>query len=600
MRHARPFALAALAALAPVASAQGPPPTDDTGLGVRFNGLGRSYIQQTDLGGTVLDTDTTTTPTIADGEFLLDLAVAAQPNRTTEVQGVIRLRNEFGGFFGAGVTVEVRELWARGVVAEALAYRLGDMDLALTPFTVYLPEADGVVNAPEVFEAQRERVYYEEFYTGQNTRRFQGGRLDFGLAFDQLVEEADIRAFLARLRPTDFATTPTRYIGGGRVGATTAPLGPLDSRATVGVNLSYVWDDLDSGDANTGIRNPVVTLDGRLSVLDRSDLTLGVVGEGGWSTAAFATQRDSTLAGGDVTEITDRTFEEDDTFVEVGLEGALPQRGVEAGLRFVNVGPDFFSAAAQSKRVDYTRTLGSFNRLGNARAFRQVGLFDLSRDPSVYTFRVEDQLMAFDPRYNNTLPYGQATPNRRGVRLDASYEPEGSPLRAELLAALMTEIRGQGTTQLRDFALARLGADLAVAPLIGYRRDLGVSLGLQLEQTSRDGEEIEAVDLGSALIEAGLAAEVYDRLDVLLGATHRRSNGREYVPEFVRFNDIRDFPGPFVTDDAETLLGAGLRYRFRDDVYLTVQVQRFAYGDDATPADDYHLDQVFALFRMPF
>jgi hypothetical protein len=72
------------------------------------------------------------------------------------------------------------------------------------------------------------------------------------------------------------------------------------------------------------------------------------------------------------------------------------------------------------------------------------------------------------------------------------------------------------------------------------------------------------------------------------------------VPEYENFNDIRDFPGPFVTDDAERLLGGGLRYRFRDDVYLTVQYQHYRYRDDATPDDDYSVGQVFALYNMFF
>ena len=102
------------------------------------------------------------------------------------------------------------------------------------------------------------------------------------------------------------------------------------------------------------------------------------------------------------------------------------------------------------------------------------------------------------------------------------------------------------------------------------------------------------------LVEAGLSAEVYDRLDLLVGAKHRTSSGRDYVPEIRDFNDVRDFPAPFVTDDQETLWGAGVRYRFAPGIYLTLQYQRFHYGDDVTPADDYRLGQIFALFRMPF
>ncbi|MEM1116901.1 MAG: hypothetical protein AAGJ11_10380 [Bacteroidota bacterium] len=593
--------IAAVLVAAPTASAQddelGGPPDEANAPGLRFNGLGRTLIQQTDLGGQLADADTTTAEALADGEFVLDLAVNAQPNRVTEVQGILRLRNEFGGFFGSGVTVEVRELWARGIVAGAIEYRVGDMDYALTPFTVFLPEADGVVNTPEAFVPLRERVAYEEFYTGRNERRLQGGRLDFGLAFDQVVDELDVRTFIARLRATDFLDTPTRLIGGGRLGATSAAFGPLASKVGLGVNLASTWDDLDSGDANEGIRNHVVTVDGDIGVVDRPAYAVAVVGEAGTSVAKF----DEVLGEGQTRDPeAGPLLRETDTFFEVGIEADLKPSGVGVSARFVNIGPDFFSAAAQSKRVDFARRPGSFNRIGNERDLRPVGLFDLSRDAALYTFRVEDRLMQYDPRFNNTLPYGRATPNRRGVHLGVDYAPEGGPLDAELLVALLSEIRGQGTTELKDFALVRASADVPVAPLIGYGRDLAVSLGTQVESTSRGGGEFETVDLTSTLFEVGLVAEVYDRLDVLLGAKTRSSSGSDYVPQVENFNDVRDFPGRFVTDDRESLLAGGLRYRFRDDVYLTVQVQQFRYGDDATPEDDYRFDQVFALYTMSF
>ena len=580
------------ATFAPAAFAQGAPESTE-GPGLRFNGLGRAIIQQSDLGGVLLDTDTTTTETLADGEFLLDLAVNAQPNRVTEVQGVLRLRNEFGGFFGSGVTVEVRELWARGIIANAIEYRLGDMDLALTPYTVYLPERDGTVNTPEVFVPQKEIIDYEEFYTGFNERRLQGGRVDFGLAFDQAVEALDVRTFIARLRPTDFQTTPTRLIGGGRVGLTSAPVGPLGSRAMLGVNLASTWDDLDSGNANEGIRNHVWTVDGGLTLLENDGLGLAIAGEGGWSVAKQADESSET-------EPVAIGLRESDTFFEVGLEADLKGAGLEASAHFMDVGPDFFSVAAQSKRVDYGQSRSQYNRIGNDRAQRRIGLYDLTRDPAIYTFRIEDGLMAYDPRYSNVLPYGVATPNRRGVRLGADYAPESGLVEADLLVALLREIRGQGTAELKDFVLVRGAADLPIAPLIGYDRALSVSLGAQFEHTSRGGGEFETVDLTSLLVEAGLAAEVYDRLDVLVGTKARRSDGRDYVPVIENFNDVRDFPTAFVTDDRESLVGAGLRYRFSDDVYLTVQFQQFYYGDDATPADDYQVSQVFALYSMSF
>ena len=100
------------------------------------------------------------------------------------------------------------------------------------------------MNEPEVFVPQKEVIYYEEFYTGFNTRRLQGGKLDFGLAFDRGLDALDVKTFLARLRATDFTDTPTRFIGGGRVGATSARFGPYRTQGRLGANLAYTWDDL--------------------------------------------------------------------------------------------------------------------------------------------------------------------------------------------------------------------------------------------------------------------------------------------------------------------------------------------------------------------
>lgn len=599
--------------LASGAFAQGAPPEPEEGPGIRFNGLGRSLIQQTGIGGTLLDTDSLSVENLTDGEFVLDLAINGQPNDVTEVQGVIRLRNEFGGFFGSGVTVEVRELWARGIIADALRYRVGDMDVALTPYTLFLPDEDGVVNEPEVFLPQKEVVYYEEFYTGLNERRLQGAKLDFGLEFERGVDAVDVQSFLARLRSTNFVDTPTRLIGGGRIGTTSQRFGPYQTQARLGVNLAYTWDDLQSGDANTGIRNSVVSFDTDVTLFEQEGLAIHLVGEAGRSMVELTTAEDDDASpdgetppdgegegGGGEIPGDDVENKDTDTFVELGLAATLKGPAITVSAQFVDVGPDFYSSAAQSRRVDYTRTKSFYNRIGNDRDLRMPSLFDLTRDPAIYTYRVADELMRYDPRYNNVLPYGRATPNRRGVRLDAAYAPTDGPVDAALTTAVLSEIRGQGTTELKDFLLVRAETDVRVGQFIGWDRTLEVTLGLQYESTNRGGEDVERVDLTSTLFEAGLAVEVYDRLDLLLGTKVRTSSGRDYVPLIENFNDVRDFPGEFVTDDQEALLGTGLRYRFRDGIYLTLQYQRFNYSDDATPADDYSLDQVFALYSMTF
>ena len=507
------------------------------------------------------------------------------------------------------MTVEVRELWARGIIANAIEYRLGDMDLALTPYTVYLPERDGTVNTPEVFVPQQEIIDYEEFYTGFNERRLQGGRVDFGLAFDQAVEALDVRTFVARLRPTDFtddADAPhrrrprgTRQLSRSGRSAASGYSSACQPRQRRGTTSTPATPTRASATTSWSV-------DGALSRSSRpTAVGLAIAGEGG----LVGRQAAPSESGDGVEPPTPiRCSARATRSSRSGLRGGPRRvRRLEAvGALVMNVGPDFFSVAAQSKRVDYTRSRSLFDRVGNDADPRQIGLFDLTRDPAIYTYRIEDRLMRYDPRYNNALPYGRATPNRRGIRLAAEYGPAGGPVAAEVLVALLREIRGQGTDELKDFALVRAAADVELSTLIGYDRGLGVTLGTQVENTSRGGEPIEAVDLTSVLLEAGVTAEVYDRLDLLLGFKGRASSGRDYVPQITNFNDVRDFPRAFVTDDGETLLGAGVRYRFGEDIFLTLQYQRFSYGaDELVPGDgrsddDFTIGQVFALYSMDF
>ncbi len=565
-----------------------PSQDDEPEKKVQFNGLGRTTLSNAALDGNILKSDTTTARQLTDGEFLLDLAVNAQPNENTEVQGILRLRNEFGGFFGAGVTVEVRELWARGLIANAVRYRVGDFDHAMTPYTFFNPDEEGMVNEPLVFRPQKEVIYYEQFYQEGNTRRVQGANLDFGLTFPVFLNEANISGFIARLRGTDFLSVPTRLVGGGHIDFSTQTLqDSLGLQADIGFNLASTWDDLKSGNANSGISNMVWSVDFDVNVLDKDEFGLSLVGEAGRSSL-------------EVFENTESQYKEEDSFLEVGLQAELKTTGLLLSATYIDIGPDFFSTAAQSKRVDFNRNKTFFNRLGNDRFFRTPTLFDLGRDRAMYTFQLSDRLMAYDPRLANVMPYGKATPNRTGIIVGVGYGDDADPIEARIDAAFLQEIRGQGTFELKDFRQIRATANVNFHRWLDWKKAYRLTIGLQQEQTDRAGVEVEQVDLSSSLLEIGIEAELFTRFDLLLGGKFLSAEGRDYVPQISEFNDVLDFPAPFVVDETESLIGAGVRYRFREDVYLTLQFQQFSLERAADAANDFDFRQFFVLYNMEF
>ncbi len=577
---------------------------DEDKAQIRFNGLGRTLLNRTGIEGDVVQSDTNTVDRLTDGEFLLDLKVNATPNKSSEVQTIIRLRNEFGGFFGAGQSIEVRELWARGIIADFVKYRVGDMDVVMSPYTLFLPDGEGFVNEPAVFQPLKQVIDYEQFYTDDNTRRLQGGKIDFGLNFGSILEDMEVSSFIARIRGTDFFTIPNRLIAGGEIDFSTVTFeDSLGIKADVGFNLIHTFDDLQSGNAVTGIRNTVYTVDYDVTVLDKNNMSLNLSGESGRSNVERAER--ITNADGSEENVTMEGTKEDDTFMDVGLTFKLKKQKLTVSASYVDIGPDFFSMGAQSKRVEFEDNefrngKTYYDRIGTDRQLRQPSLFDLSRDRALYTFRTSDRLMAYDPRYSNTLPYGDATPNRQGLKFGIHYGEDTDKIQAWVDAAFLSEIRGQGTFELKDFSLIKAATNINIHQLLDWKNMIRATVGVQLESTERGGGEFEEVDLNSTLVDLGLEVEIFSKFDLLLGAKLFSSEGRDYVPVLTGFNDVQDFPAPFVADDQETMLGLGIKYEFKKDIYLTLQYNHFNSELGADNPNNYEFQQFFVLYNMEF
>jgi len=557
---------------------------------VKFNGLGRVILQQSGIDGDILEGDTTTARKTTDGEFLLDLKINATPNDKTEVQSILRLRNEFGGFFGAGQSIEIRELWARGIIANAIEYRVGDMDIVMSPYTFNLADEEGTVFEPAAFQPQKDVIYYEQFYGPNNERRMQGADLNFGLNFTKILYDMDFRGFMARVRGTDFFTIPTRWVSGGSIKFSTEQFGDsINARGKFGLNIVHTFDDLQSGEATSGIRNTVYTFDYDVIAFENKRYAFHIIGEAGKSDLI---SKDDTAT----------FYTSDDTFLDVALKVDFKPQNISVSAGFVDVGPEFFSIGAQSKRVNFDAEKIYYDDPGPAQAQRDVSLFDLTRDRAIFTFELSDKLMAYDPRFSNALPYGKATPNRRGATVAATYGNKENKFEAQFDGAFLQEIRGQGTTELKNFTLLQIAGGLNIHRFLNWENQLRFTLGYKFEQTNRGGVDLEQVDLQTNLLDLGLEAELFRNFELLLGAKILQADGNEFIPRIDEFNIVEDFPesGRLNVDDVETLLAGGVRYNFKKDIYLTLQYHSFMAQRNAADLANYRLDQVFLLYTMKF
>ncbi|MGB0431545.1 MAG: hypothetical protein ACPGLV_13810, partial [Bacteroidia bacterium] len=61
--------------------------------------------------------DNVTPNRLNSGHTMVDLAANIKPNRNTYINATLRVRNDYGGFWGGGVTFDLRQLYVKGVVA---------------------------------------------------------------------------------------------------------------------------------------------------------------------------------------------------------------------------------------------------------------------------------------------------------------------------------------------------------------------------------------------------------------------------------------------------------------------------------------------------
>jgi hypothetical protein len=557
---------------------------------VTFNGVGRSLIQNDRLGAS----DTLHANKSNTGYTLVDEAINVKPNSSTEIQAIARFRNEYGGFYGNGAGVTFRQLWIKGTINDHLKYQFGDINLSLTKYTLFNSYADGAINEAAAISMLTNINYYENFNFG-NTWRQQGAFAEWNYALEKKAMEAvTVNGFITRNRASDFSSLPELLFGGGSVQL------KQSKYLSVGGNFVSLFSlaKTINNPAVKDYQNRVLTGNFKLNNSDSANVGLYFKGETGLSNLAI---ENPTMAGS-----------KNDYFYEVNVGTQLKKQHLDLELGFRNVGPDFFSAGAQTKRVNFTgnngiNTMpGLFPKVTNMDYVRPVTIFDITRDRTVYNQIMLGKLMNTDLSLislSNVLPYGAATPNRTGLTLTAAYSDSAKIWDLGVDVSFLKEIRGEGTPLLRNFMQLKAKGDIFFNKLSGWEKIMKLTFGIQYENTARKGADtsnLEKINLNSNIYDLGLELEVLKNFDVLLGTKYVKTTGNEFGKKLDDLNRVTDFVKYDNISITQSLIAAGVRYRFNPNTNLSMQIQKFNYEDSSVANYSYDFRQIFILFNMKF
>ncbi len=524
--------------------------------------------------------DTITPRNTQGGHALVDLGVNIQPTDQILIQGMVRIRNDYGGFWGSGVTFDVRQLSIKGILGGFLKYQLGDINYKLTDYTFNNKESlinkyKGVITAPNL-----DQVRYDLFYMDDNTWRQQGGAVDFALEFDKGIKEVGFDLFTTRVRPTNFSTQDDRLYSGGGVVLTQSKYLKL------GGQFANLYDFKGTSDNEVYLNNPVYTASAEVKYKwNKTHLMLGT--ELGNSKLKWDGSADAPVL--------------EDFFYDVNLKAAFERYGLDVKLGYREVGPNYRSAGAQTMRINYLAAPAAYQRYGNDQELRAISMVDLTRDASLYQTQIVAGLMAYDPRYDNATPYGRATPNRKGLDTEINYTDKKDRWGVSAELALLSDVVGQGTTSLKNYTTTGISADLRIGKFLNWeKRKLWINAAIGNQQTKRSGsQEFENSDLQSQFGLINLTATIYGDLDFIAEYRTWATKGNDQLAERNEYSVIVDY-SEYAIDYNEQIIGAGLQYGFTEKSNLRFMWQTSRWRDAQSVTLPYDLDTWTLLFTMKF
>lgn len=551
---------------------------NDISSKIRFTGGARSILNNSEISVKDSVADNTTAKKTNGGYALMDLGFNITPNKQTEILGMFRINNRYGGFWGAGVSFDVRQLWLKGILGNVVRYQLGDINLKQTPFTLYNHNEDRKLSLPAVFGLQQSIADYETFYKN-STWRQQGASIDWGLNFSKAIQELKFNHYALRLNATDFVNTADRVMLGSSLTAMKS------ESLSIGLHTSYIGDLPGTAVADTLLfKNLVQTATwGWNKKLKTS--TFKVNGEFGNSVYTVKNDKASPNL--------------QDYFIHVSAE-FIPdnQKWIIKG-GYLNVGPDFRSLGAQSKRIDYTKQSGFYNLYRNSQVDRPLTFGDYLSQPSVYRTGISSVLSTINPVMNNIDPYGVATFNRTGLYTNFKYQPS-KLISIETDLTALKELRGMGTPVLRNFLGANFKGIWTINQYFHYKNPIKITGGFVYQNTSRSSEkDYEKIDLTTTHYSLGLEIGLAEKLELLAGYTGVQSKGNEQLNQRNNYTETIDFSSVNYNVN-QGLLGLGLRLKFSQDAHFTVLYQKNSYNNKLDVFQNYSIQQWMAIYNLTF
>ena len=509
---------------------------------------------------------------------IFDLAINANLNKNINFYSEVRLGSSLEVFDTSASFVRIRRILLFGNFTKNISFEVGDIDIKMTPFTLWNTEEEGAINENELFKSYREIQRYENFNVGNNWRR-QGAKI-FGKKNLSSNDTLTYQLFISRELASNEISIADRFLYGESVNY---------KRPNFSLGLNHV--DLFTFNkgivGDTNLHNHVYSLNSSIRIHKiTSNIELG-------QSSRTLTQSESDLwLNGQ--------------FLFLNLSYPI-QKNWTLELDYRRVSDDFSSPGAQTKRIDFTRPANLYSTINNNTSQRELLLADvisditLFRQNSIYNRTIDYDLDQYNPLFGLSEPYGKATPNRQGLDLRTVFEDSLQKIQLFGGVSYLTDLSGEGTDQRKTFLQGKIGTSLAIHNFFNWEKKFLLQLGYKTEQVRRTHPDelfVNDVNVNSNLIDLGLKIEVFKDINLLMAYKRLAVTGNDYLS--VRDSDfsISSFE-LFDVNSKQEIISAGMMYSFNKKTSFMLNYQLVNFTDLMNNSS-FDFNQFFALIQLKF
>lgn len=508
-----------------------------------------------------------------ESNVVVDLGIRAKLNEKVNFYSQIRMRSNLALFDTSRSNIFVRQFRLYGNFNDLFYYELGDVDLVLDRYTLWKNKEKGLVNESEVFSLYRRIQHYENFQN-ENFWRQKGVKL----SFNELTEKQlkiYIELFGSRLNKSNEFTNPDIFL--------------------VGLKSTLAKDNqkFEINSANI-FSNTNTLINSNLSNQYNQTVTA--------SYSRLLGKFSGTLIGGYSENYDLNNFNvSGELFEFIGRYNLARNNFVSVSYR--SVADDFISLGSQNSNINYGNTPSYFQQVTNSSIPRNLSFYDILTDFSnsnIFNLQLNSNRLIESARLGTSVPFGKATPNRKGFNLIFNYSDKQQKIDYLLDLSLLNDVTGEGVLDKKQYFDIDNSLSLNINKFYAGKKELRTTFGMRYSSSNRASSNpyLDEVSLSSTLIDLGFTYNLIKNIDLLYGYKNLYAKGTDYLPIYNNYYAIENYDKANFNYD-ESIQALGLKYNVNKGFYLIFSANQVKV-DDKIINLKYDFNQYLLILNINF